>query len=244
MKRGYLSWIILLFTSAAVLLAVRNDNFKIEKTDGIEDIIIENNTDPAYAIYARYPQFNNLESNRAQIEINKLLKDLVYKQIADFKNIPHNTNSYADKLKFMLFISYTSDPINTPIISVPIEVSIFNGKFRSQTYNLALNYDVLEHKQLTLNDLFKPSSDYLQILSDIASRDLKKQFQDPSYWQLIEQGTKPKEENFNLFSLNSDSLFLYFNPPQVAPAKERTRVVRIYYKNIRNLFKDQYAVKS
>ena len=249
MMKEYLVWFILFFILLVTLISVKNNNFtSIQQTSGAEYIIVENNSDLNYAVYAKYPQFklNNLNNYQTQIHINQLLIDIATEQITSFKNevsLSRDANNYTNKLKFMLFITHTTEPTGSSIISVPFEVSIFNATYRSKTYNLTFNYDILEDKMLMLEDLFKPDSDYLQILSKMARDDLKKQFKDSSFWPLIEKGTEPEEENFKIFSLNTDSLFLFFNSPQVAPPKGRTRVVRIYLKDIQSLFKEQYLPK-
>lgn len=243
MKREYLLWVMLFLTLATTYVYVKDKNFTFsENKQGIEDIIVENNSDLKYAIYAKYPQFKNLSNKDAQTQINLSLKKIVSEQIIKFKEevtLLRNTSN----LKNFLFISYVYRPTNNSIVSIPISVSSYTGKYRSQTYVLTFNYDVLANKELALKDLFQKSSNYLQTLSEISSNNLKRQLNNPSFWFKIEQGTKPIEKNFQVFSLSSDTLFLFFNSPQVAPEKERTRVVTIPYRDIRTLLSEQYTFK-
>lgn len=86
--------------------------------------------------------------------------------------------------------------------------------------NLAVfsrNYTVADGRAVTLNDLFGRPKKALELMSTLSR---KKLLQQDLPLDMVEAGTTPDAENFQVFLLEKDGLTVYFNPYQVAPWSE------------------------
>ncbi|MEK7108977.1 MAG: RsiV family protein, partial [Patescibacteria group bacterium] len=74
---------------------------------------------------------------------------------------------------------------------------------------------------LKLSDLFKPGADYLARLSQAATPQVRQQVSErlgsDAVPAIFDEGLKPAEENFQNFTVDGDSLHIFFPPYQVAP---------------------------
>ncbi len=121
-------------------------------------------------------------------------------------------------------------------VSVRSDNLIFALKFNISSYGegaahpnqdtKTLNYSIIDQKELGLKDLFKPDSDYLKLLSQLSRTHLKERL-DERYFQMIDEGTLPKETNFSSFLVEKTGLTIFFNPYEVAPYSKGTQEILI-----------------
>lgn len=91
---------------------------------------------------------------------------------------------------------------------------------------LTFNYSIKEQKELKLEDLFTPNSDYLNLLSQLSRTHLKEQL-DERYFEMIDEGTPPKEVVFSSFLVEKTGLSITFNQYQVASYAEGIQEILI-----------------
>lgn len=199
----------------------------------IDNNVKENNEIEKFTINARYPQVEGLYNTQSQNQINRSIKEIIDREVDTFKQEAIN-NSTLSNLEYSLNTDYEVAQTTNSIVSILLKIYSFTGGAHGQNYNLTFNYDVLSNKQLSLQDLFKPDSNYLQTLSDISIKDLLSQSQPNPYYpdyakDTIQQGAFPKADNFKLFTLERDGLVLIFDPYQVASYAEGTKKVKIPY---------------
>ena len=72
---------------------------------------------------------------------------------------------------------------------------------------------------LKLGDLFRSPAEAIRAFSEYSRDELLKRGLDPS---MVEPGTAPSAENFNVFLLSNDGIVLFFEPYQVAPWADGT----------------------
>jgi len=170
-----------------------------------------------------YPQIAGLD------DFNQRSKALVEKEINDFKkNALDNdeavkatdpTNYEKFPREYELNISYTAGQVDRDIISTIFSVYKFEGGAHGTSYFAPLNYDPKLKQEIKLADMFLDQPDYLQKISAFCIADLTKQIaanlgNTSGTW--IAEGAGPKEENFQFFVINKDSIVFYFPQYQVA----------------------------
>ena len=148
-----------------------------------------------------------------------------------------------ENAKSELKISYAMGLANSRIFSSQFQImENFPGMAHPNNYNEVLNYDLQTASMIQLSSLFKPKSNYLQTLSELAGKDLLEQEKEnPSAADFISEGTTPTEDSFDLFLLNKDSLELIFNPATVAPDYFGTMKVSITYDQLRSLLNVEFS---
>lgn len=97
------------------------------------------------------------------------------------------------------------------------------------------NYDLAKGREVTLAELFKPGSDYLDTLSRLARVELRRQDKENGGYnsEIIDEGTKPKADNFKRFTLGRKGLTLVFEEYQVAPYVAGPQSILIPYASLR-----------
>jgi len=189
----------------------------------IEDKKIADNTNP-FKIDISYPYIAE------QNDFNVLVKNIIDGEISDFKRNslendnavketdPVNYNKYPRE--YDLIISYDKGQVDSQLISVVFDISNYTGGAHGARYQISLNYNQKDKKEITLADVFSNQKDYLQKISDFCVADITKQItaigqSTDGTW--IKDGAGPLAENFNIFLINKDSITFYFPQYQVAP---------------------------
>ena len=188
----------------------------------IQDQQITDNTRP-FKINVIYPQI------AGQDDFNQKAKAIVDKEISQFKNNslendkavkdtdPVNYAKYPRE--YELDISYTKGEVDENIISTIFNVYNFEGGAHGASYFVPLNYNVKTKTEIKLADMFPNNPNYLQMISDFCISDLTKQLTEKLgslEGTSLQDGAGPKEENFQFFLINNDSIVFYFPQYQVA----------------------------
>ena len=163
-----------------------------------------------------------------QEEFNNLAKNLVDKEISDFKTNALENDQAVKKIdpesyakyprEYDLIISYEKGQVDSDLASVVFEIYKFEGGAHGSSYETALNYDFKNKKEITLGDVFAGQENYLQTISDYCIKDLTNQItaaagNTDGTW--ITEGAGPVAENFKIFLINKDSIIFYFPQYQV-----------------------------
>jgi hypothetical protein len=101
-------------------------------------------------------------------------------------------------------------------------------------------YDYKNQKLISVSDLFKPGSNYLNLLSTLSKEDLKAQADlgDLGYSYdetFVDSGTAPKAENFDHILPLKDGLAIYFDEYQVGPYVLGPQQVVIPYAKLKDV---------
>lgn len=199
--------------------------------DAIEvSVATVNQKDSFYNIQAEYPQFKGADES-----FNQKISDLVTGQIETFKKdakdnwearrataTPENPIPENPTEPFDFIETWTSTQINDRYISFLINIYYFSGGAHGLTQLYAFNYDVEKNKEITIND-FLGSSDGLEKLSNLAIQAATAELQsvglqlDDNTKQMLQEGTKPTEDNYKNFNFDYDSIIIYFQQYQIAP---------------------------
>ena len=131
--------------------------------------------------------------------------------------------SRPDPIIFDFIANWKPVQLNQEYLSFVINIYYFSGGAHGLNEVYAFNYDIVQKKELTINDFLGNSPQALQELSQISAQQVTSQLQssgvqiDDILTPMIQQGTKPTLDNYNNFNFNYNSLTIYFQQYQVAP---------------------------
>jgi hypothetical protein len=94
------------------------------------------------------------------------------------------------------------------------------------------NFNLRNGKGINLTDLFKPNSDYLDLLSDYAIRELENRNLGDS--NLVKTGASQKAENFKIFNIGKDGLLFTFDDYQLGGYDTGPQTVLIPYEYLKD----------
>jgi hypothetical protein len=233
MKKIYL-FIIIIILAAALVWLVKNEraSMEISAEKGLEMSISSiSQTDNFYNIQVEYPQFRDIAA-----AFNDQVSAFITGKIDTFKKNtkdnwdariattpPGQTVPENPVAPFDFIANWKPVQLNKKYLSFVINIYYFSGGAHGLNEVYAFNYDIVQKKELTINDFLGNSPQALQELSQIAAQQVTSQLQssgvqiDDVLTQMIQQGTKPTLDNYHNFNFNYNSLTIYFQQYQVAP---------------------------
>lgn len=195
--------------------------------------IIEEEID-VYIVNVKYPIVEGLENKEKEIDLNEKIKNFIREPIINFKSQMEEAELF-EEIKNGFYVDYEVIYLSKDLISIKFSVSeYYSGAAHPSNYILVFNYDIVQDKEIVLEDLFLSESDYLTILSDLTRSILFNRFQDDLgvMQEWIETGIEPKEENFESFGIKENSLIIYFKLYQVGPYAIGIQEVEILFENL------------
>lgn len=203
----------------------------------------EENSAKKYAIDVQYPQVSGLTETDFQQQINTEIKTWVENEVSQFKkeNATPPKIKGLEEAKAQLVIKYFTARLDEMIVSVGLEKYEYSvGQAHGTTNTTTFNYSVKDKKKLLLTDFFVSGCNCWQKLANLAAdavtKDLGKDGGTVDEG-LINAGTAPKAENYQIFLLDKNSLILIFDPYQVAAGAAGTRKISIPFSQLRGILK-------
>jgi hypothetical protein len=101
-----------------------------------------------------------------------------------------------------------------------------DGAAHPYTYSITVNYDLQNIKPLTMDDVFLPGSNYLQVLSDISKTELTNR--NMGYDPAVSPGAEPTPQNYRNWNVSNEGFFVItFDQGQVGPYAAGPQVITI-----------------
>jgi hypothetical protein len=244
MKKFYL-FIIIIILAAAVVWFVKNERVSTEisaEKDLEMSISSISQTDNFYSIQVEYPQFGDIAA-----AFNDQVLSFITGEINTFKKNtkdnwdariattpPGQTVPENPAAPFDFIANWKPVQLNKEYLSFVINIYYFSGGAHGLNEVYAFNYDIVQKKEITINDFLGNSPQALQELSQIAAQQVISQLQssgvqiDDVLTPMIQQGTKPTLDNYHNFNFNYNSLTIYFQQYQVAPGYVGTVTITIF----------------
>lgn len=188
----------------------------------------------------KYPALSGKLNTNAQ-DFNKKIDGILKNQMSDFKkqvteNLPDTANLPKEMNINGIYIDYTANvikPTDHPIISVRFDISpSYAGTAHPAHLLKVVNYDLNTGKDYSLNDLF--SGNYLEVISNYSSKELKKQLQD-SDEKWLSEGSAAKPENYSNWNIKSNGILITFAAYQVAAYAVGQPEVLIPYSELKSV---------
>lgn len=135
--------------------------------------------------------------------------------------------------------------VSAPALSLRLYFDQYTGGAHGAATVRASNFSLEENRELFLEDIFDPETDYLQFLSAYHADELREQY--PALegaTVMFAQGLAPRRENFSSFYLSPKGLRTQFQTYQVGPHAAGAPVVRVPFKELEPYLKEATVLRK
>jgi len=206
-----------------------------------ETALNDSGQNPNYSITGQVPTLAGVNDSRVGA-FNTLAMSLVQAQVDKFKTDAASIPSVlADGSSSELNIQYTLLSPSLEIISIKFDISVFmQGAAHPYLLNRTLNFDLESGREINLDSLFLPNSDYLITIANFCAAELQKR--DIGFDQTFAQGAAPLPENYLNWNITPDGLMITFEQYQVAAGAAGPQTVLVPYAELAALANPQGAL--
>jgi hypothetical protein len=212
-----------------------------DDVDLIPSTRLDSNKSPKMSIKIVYPKLEADSDNSGVDGFNSAVNETVSQLTIDFKNeVMDNASRQTDLPKELrkntLSVDYNSSVITANqdhIISVRFRIqSYISGMSHPARRFRVLNYNLDSNEYIELRDLFQPESDYLQLFSDYAQKELARKLPDLA---MLQSGSSPNPQNYVIWNLKPNGILITFEEGQVAPSVYGAQTLLIPYAILKNI---------
>jgi hypothetical protein len=189
----------------------------------------ESGESPNYTISSETPAILDSEDPRVQA-FNALASGLVEQDINEFKAslkyVPGTPIAAGS------FLEIRWERVSPPgdVISLKFNVIGYaDGAAHPYHYSQTLNFDLERGEQISLDQLFLPGTDYLQLIAEYCKAELSSR--DIAFDQ-FSSGADPTQENYRSWNITREGLLITFDEYQVAAYAAGPQVVTVPYLNL------------
>lgn len=183
---------------------------------------------PPYTIKAQIPQLTGSSDLRVQ-SFNQSLSNFVTGKISNYRQEFKAVNFISDTMKSDLDVIYTLVTQVGDVWSFRFDFSYYlAGAAHPNVDSIALNFDLAQGRELALSDLFIPNSNYLGLISNYCSNQLRNELGDAFY----PEGAQPSLENYKNWTVTVDGILITFEAYQVGPGAAGTPQVEVPYNEL------------
>lgn len=197
----------------------------------------ENSENPAYQIKVEIPYLMDAKGLPVG-SFKQLVDDLLQAEIESFRKAVGEIKpdpSFQVGSSLEIDVDQLFPPGN--IISLKFIVhSYYAGAAHPGEKNLTFNYSLADDRQLTLEELFQPGSNYLERIADLCKYQLSQR--DIAFDEQI-KGADPTQENYRNWNITADGLLITFDMYQVAAGAAGPQTVLIPYSELKDLIDSQ-----
>ncbi len=185
-----------------------------------------NEVDPnsEYTINAQYPTILENNDPRA-LAFNTEMNILVQSEIGAFKKLvseaPRDATFTASSFEVKYGILFQNERIS----SIKFESSGYiSGAAHPYGYSRTVNYDFDQGRDLSLDELFLPGSNHLEVISKYCLAELSRRGFD-----VFTDGAAPTPENYRHWNITTNGLLISFDAYQVAAGAAGPQTVVVPY---------------
>jgi hypothetical protein len=191
----------------------------------------ETGKSPDYTIKAQTPALQGSQDARAT-NFNGEMTQLTQEEIAKFRDnarvavkIPGAGGSFYDQSYQLL-----SSPGN--ILSLKFAIMIYiSGAAHPVTHSRTVTYDLETGSDVTLDQLFLPNSNYLDLIANYCKGELSKRNID---FAEFSNGAQALPENYTNWNVTQDGLLITFDEYQVAAYAAGAQQVTVPYSELKS----------
>ncbi len=201
----------------------------------------EDSKKPEYTAKAQVPNLQGSNDDRVT-KFNGEMDGLTTEEIARFKDnarmgyaFPGSAGSSYEQ-KFTVL----SKPGN--LISIKFDIFTYvQGAAHPGMHTRVVNYDLESGQDLSLDQLFKPGSDYLQTIATYCIGELKTRQID---FQANAAGADPTVQNYSNWNVTPDGLLITFDEYQVAAYALGPQLVTVPYSALQSIIDPNGPLKD
>lgn len=181
---------------------------------------------PIYKITAQIPYLDPATDSKVQA-FNDMMKSIVEGEVAAFKGSMAEMPAEPISAGSSFDIQYQLIGQKGSIWSIQFKINGYtDGAAHPYLYSISVNYDLQNTKELTLDDVFLPNSNYMQVLSDYSKTELTSR--DIGFDAAFQQGAEPTPENYKNWNVSNEGfLVITFDEDQVAAHAAGPQIITI-----------------
>jgi hypothetical protein len=173
----------------------------------------ENSDTPIYTITAEIPTLADAQSSNVQA-FNARMKGIVDEEIAVFKLGTTELPAELAQSPSSFDVSYQLISQKANIWSVQLHfMGYMAGAAHPYTFSRTVNFDLQNSVEIQLEELFLPSSNYLEVISEYCKAELSRR--DIGFEEGFQVGASAAPENYRNWNLSEDGLVITFDQGQV-----------------------------
>lgn len=200
----------------------------------VPQVLNETSQNPPFTINAQLPQLTGSDDPRVTA-FNQRLTDLVKTEVDNWRGSFQQTTAVMNGSS--LDETYTLISQIGDLWSFKFDFRFYSdGAAHPGLYSSTLNYDLGQGRQLIMDDLFIPSSNYLEVIASYCVAELNKQ---PGFEGPFADGAKPTMENYSRWNITSDGLLITFEMYQVAPGASGPIEILVPYSQLQTVINPQ-----
>jgi Protein of unknown function (DUF3298)/Deacetylase PdaC len=180
-----------------------------------------------------WPEFSGI-ANPNVAKFNARVKGDVLKRVAEFR--AEYVKSHGKGERWGYTEDFDTGLATSQLISVLMTAGPYSGGAHPGYGAESYNYDLAAGKFLTLADLFRPGSSYLQVISKHCAGDLLKR-EGLDDQNAIREGVAPKAENFQTWNLTRRGLVIVIEPYRVGPWAAGPQFVTVPFGVLKNVIR-------
>lgn len=193
----------------------------------------ERNEDAAYTIEAQIPQLTGSDDPRVQA-FNQTLNEIVKKEVDIYRQEFLQVNPLPDHGISLVVTSELVSQI-ADIWSLRFVISLYGLSANQGLDSITVNYDLDQGRELALDELFLPNSNYFEVIANYCIAELSNQLGEFFY----PDGAQPTLENYRSWNIAPNGLRITFNKSQVAPSASGPQMVTVPYRELQAVIDPQ-----
>jgi hypothetical protein len=196
-----------------------------------------------YPLTIRYPQLAGAQRNGSQF--NKKIEELVQEETQKLEEILRETQEGTTSSSYYGTLEYTHTLARNNLISIVFYTHFYTGGAHGNRYLRVFNYDLSREASLTLGDIFKPGSRYLELLSSYCIPQLKNHLEvhQEAENQWIDQGAGPTIANYKNWVFTPQGLKILFDDYQVTCYANGSQEIVIPYTHLKDVLKNEIRAR-
>lgn len=224
-----------LTTTANATVAASSQAQRAAAVRFVQRRIKEANRKLRYTITAKYPQTLGARANNLA-QLNTALKNLITEQIDVFKKDFQPPEERMGTMGSSFDSGYTVELATNELVSINFGISTYFEGAAHPNYNaVTFNYRLETGQTLSLADLFKPGVYYMEILSNLSIKALRKSLGPEIDDDWIQKGAGAVPENYRNWNITRRGLKITFDPYQVASYAQGPQEVIIPYTSMKSI---------
>jgi hypothetical protein len=197
--------------------------------------ISETNSSPLYTLHAETPVMQGSDDPRV-IQFNEAVAALVQVEVTAFKEAAPEALDTPEGSSFDVSFAVISPP-GGDLVSLQFGITGYSaGAAHPYHYTRTFNYQLSTGQELTLDQLFLPGADYLNVLADYCKAELQQRLGSDVFFV---EGADPKPENYPNWNLSWEGVIITFDEYQVAPYAAGPQMIPIPYAVLKEIIDPQ-----
>ncbi len=198
----------------------------------------ESGHEPAFILETSTPVLKGSSDPRVAV-FNQRAAGIVHGLVADFRS--GFNDLVGSDLVARSFFDVTFRQFTSPgdIISIRFSAEGYHaGAAHPYHITRTLNFSLKTGQELDLGMLFRPETDYLEIIADYCTTELSTR--DIGFAIGFTGGADPRPENYRSWNLAEDGLLITFDEYQVAPYAAGSQEVLVPFSVLRESLKNEF----